>query len=262
MMNWSGCAGVVNEARSEAEKARSAVEAEARERMTAQERARKEGEERAVWEQLAGEAEQGKAALAAELRTLQAAAAQAPPRTTLKLVAQAEAAAADIDIDEASTRALIDTQLTARGWEVDTPTIRYSVGSRPIKGRNMAIAEWPTKSGPADYALFIGTRCIGVVEAKRRNKNVSAQIHQAQRYARGVRFEAGVEAIAGPWPDSGDEKFYVPFVFSANGRPYLKQIETHSGIWFRDTRKAANQQPCLGRLADARRPERDAGNRY
>ena len=156
----------MNEARSEAEKARSAVEVEARERMTAQERARKEAEERAVWEQLAGEAEQGKAALAAELLALQAAAAQVPPRAALKLVTQAAAAAADIDIDEASTRVLIDAQLTARGWEVDTPTIRYSAGSRPIKGRNMAIAEWPTKSGPADYALFTGTRCIGVVEGQ------------------------------------------------------------------------------------------------
>jgi type I restriction enzyme, R subunit len=237
--------GIVSEAQSEAEKARLAVEAEARERMTAQERARQESADRAVWEQLAGEAEQAKAALAAQLEALQAAAVQAVPQTTLKLVAKAEAAADEIDIDEASTRALIDAQLAARGWEVDTPTIRYGAGSRPVKGRNMAIAEWPTKSGPADYALFTGTRCIGVVEAKRRNKNVSAHIDQAQRYARGLRFEEGVEAIGGPWQDSGDDRFHVPFVFSANGRPYLKQIETHSGIWFRDTRKAVNHRRAL-----------------
>ena len=30
----------------------------------------------------------------------------------------------------------------------------------------MAIAEWPTASGPADYALFIGTALVGVVEAE------------------------------------------------------------------------------------------------
>ena len=42
----------------------------------------------------------------------------------------------------------------------------------------------------------------------------------------------------------------MPFVFAANGRPFLKQIETESGIWFRDTRRAANQrrQPCAGFL--------------
>jgi type I restriction enzyme, R subunit len=237
--------GVANEARTEAEKARLVAEAEARERMTAQERARKERDDRAIWEQLAGEAEQAKAALAAELQALQSAAAQAVPQGTIQLVAQAAEAAANIDIDEASTRALIDGQLAARGWDVDTQTVRYSAGSRPIKGRNMAIAEWPTKSGPADYALFTGTRLIGVVEAKRRNKNVSSHIDQAQRYARGLRFGEGIEAIGGPWSDSGEDRFYVPFVFSANGRPYLKQIETHSGIWFRDVRKAANHRRAL-----------------
>jgi type I restriction enzyme R subunit len=112
----------------------------------------------------------------------------------------------------------------ARGWEVDTPTLRYSAGVRPAKGRNMAIAEWPTKSGPADYALFSGTRCIAVVEAKRKNKNVSAFIDQAQRYSRGFRFEGGAEAIGDPWVETEEHSFLVPFVFSANGRPYLKQV--------------------------------------
>jgi type I restriction enzyme R subunit len=37
----------------------------------------------------------------------------------------------------------------------------------------------------------------------------------------------------------------VPFVFAANGRSYLKQIETESGIWFRDTRRAANHRRAL-----------------
>jgi type I restriction enzyme R subunit len=237
--------GAVNDALSEAGRARQAAEAEARERMTAEDRAQKERDDRAIWEELAGEAEQAKVALAAELQVLQSAATQATPQTTIKLVAQAEQAAANIDIDETSTRALIDAQLAARGWDVDSQTIRYSAGSRPVKGRNMAIAEWPTKNGPADYALFTGTRFIGVVEAKRRNKNVSAHIDQAQRYARGLRFADGDEAIGGPWLDSGEERFYVPFVFSANGRPYLKQIETHSGIWFRDTRKATNHRRAL-----------------
>jgi len=144
---------------------------------------------------------------------------------TADIVTRAEAAAADINIDEASTRALIDEQLRARGWEVDTLAIRFSAGSRPIKGHNLAIAEWPTKSGPADYALFIGTRCIGVVEAKRRNKNVSSHIDQAERYARGFLFEGGAEAIGEPWPCVGKDRFLVPFLFSANGRPYLKQLE-------------------------------------
>jgi type I restriction enzyme R subunit len=45
----------------------------------------------------------------------------------------------------------------------------------------MAIAEWPTESGPADYALFVGLTCVAVIEAKRKRKNVSAAIDQAER---------------------------------------------------------------------------------
>jgi type I restriction enzyme R subunit len=146
----------LDETRSDAEKARLAAESEARERMSAEERARKEREERAVWEQLASEAENAKAQLSAELLALQAAASQAPAQTMAAIFAQADAAAAEININEASTRTLIDTQLRARGWEVDTQDMRYATGTRPAKGRNMAIAEWPTKSGPADYALFVG----------------------------------------------------------------------------------------------------------
>ena len=105
----------------------------------------------------------------------------------------------------------------------------------------MAIAEWPTASGPADYALFVGTMLVGVVEAKRRRKNVSAAIDQAERYSSGIAADGGDFALAGgPWGEHT-----VPFVFAANGRSYLKQIETESGIWFRDTRRAANHRRAL-----------------
>ena len=119
-------------------------------------------------------------------------------------------------------------------------SLRFAEGSRPIKGRNLAIAEWPTKSGPADYALFCGLTLVGVVEAKRKRKNVSAAIDQAERYSMGLVQQADFAFAGGPWADHK-----VPFVFSANGRSYLKQIETESGIWFRDTRRAANHRRAL-----------------
>jgi type I restriction enzyme R subunit len=50
----------------------------------------------------------------------------------------------------------------------------------------------------------------------------------------------GGELAGGPW-----HGFAVPFVFAANGRPYLRQIETESGIWFRDTRKRTNHRRAL-----------------
>ena len=212
-------------------------------RLSAEERAARAAEEREVWEQLAAEADAAKAGLAIELQGIQHAATQSPTPTA-QIASRAEAAAAKIDIDEASTRVIIDEQLRARGWEADTRHLRYAAGSRPIKGHNLAIAEWPTDSGPADYALFVGLQCIGVVEAKRRNKNVSSCIDQAQRYARGFRFDGPSEAIAGPWID-GQDAYRVPFVFSANGRPYLKQLETESGIWFRDARRPSNHRRAL-----------------
>ena len=106
----------------------------------------------------------------------------------------------------------------------------------------MALAEWPTESGPADYALFAGLTCVGVIEAKRKRKNVSAAIDQAERYSRGFFFRGG-EAAGGPW-----DAFRVPFLYATNGRPYLKQIETESGIWFRDA-KSHQSTARTGRLA-------------
>lgn len=156
-------------------------------------------------------------------------------------IQQATLAGERLSLDEADTRRIIDEQLRLRDWEADTDSLRFSNGTRPAKGRNMAIAEWPTDSGQADYALFIGTKCIAVIEAKRSNKNVSAVIDQAERYSKGFQFNGdAAEPIGGPWND-----LKIPFVFSSNGRPYLKQIETESGIWFRDTRRATNLRRAL-----------------
>ncbi|MHB0704106.1 type I restriction-modification system endonuclease [Roseomonas mucosa] len=222
------------------ERARAEAQEARHEREGAEDRARREADERAVWEQLAQEAEGARLALAAQLAALQAVSVKAPAARKAETIRDAEEAAKAITLDEPATRAIIDRQLRDRGWEADSDTLRYAKGVRPAKGRAMAIAEWPTASGPADYALFIGTRLIAVVEAKRRNKNVSAAIDQAERYSKGFKFQAGAEAAGGPWG-----AYRAPFVFSANGRPYLKQIETESGIWFRDTRKDTNRRRAL-----------------
>jgi type I restriction enzyme, R subunit len=179
------------------------------------------------------------------LEALQAAAAAAPPQATAAIIIQTEVAAAEIDIDEAATRTLIDSHLRARGWDVDTPTLRYSAGVRPTKGRNLAIAEWPTKSGPADYALFVGTRCIAVVGPNARIRMSRPSSIRRSDTRVGFGFEGGAEAIGGPWVETDESAFFVPFVFSANGRPYLKQVETQSGIWFRDARKPSNHRRAL-----------------
>ncbi|MDT8389173.1 MAG: type I restriction-modification system endonuclease [Lentisphaeria bacterium] len=140
-----------------------------------------------------------------------------------------------LKLTEAETRQIIDDQLTAAGWIADSANLRYAKGVRPEKGRNKAIAEWPTASGPADYALFAGMDLIGLVEAKKWEKTVVSDIGQAKRYARDVKIQGEEQFVGGPW-----NAYKVPFLFSTNGRPYLKQLEDQSGIWFLDGRKPTN----------------------
>lgn len=196
----------------------------------AEERHKREAEEREIWEALAKDAER-------QLIEFTERAQRQTPAQRLALAHFATEAADAIDLDEQATRALIDHQLRDSGWEADSSDLKYSKGVRPAKGRHMAIAEWPTKSGPADYALFVGEQCVGVIEAKRYRKNVSAAIDQAERYSKGLDWTANSHV----W----EEQYYIPFVFSTNGRPYLKQLETESGIWFRDVRLAQNHRRAL-----------------
>ncbi|WP_167616664.1 type I restriction-modification system endonuclease [Maribellus sediminis] len=140
-----------------------------------------------------------------------------------------------IEMSESETRRLIDEQLRAAGWEVDTPTINFKLhGSLPEKGKNKAIAEW--KVGPkwADYALFIGTELYGLVEAKKYEHDISTDLGQSKIYAEYAEEKEEV-ALLGKWGD-----YKAPFLFSTNGRPYLDQLKTKSGIWFLDVREKYN----------------------
>lgn len=143
-------------------------------------------------------------------------------------------------LTEAQTRAIIDEQLRKVGWEADTENLRYSKGTRPQKGKKIAIAEWPVKptktaDDRADYALFVDEQLIGIIEAKAYEKNVYAIIdNQCHEYAKNIKDE-DEKYCMGKW-----QSYKVPFVFATNGRPYLKQIETESGIWFQDLRKESN----------------------
>lgn len=141
---------------------------------------------------------------------------------------------------EAETRYLIDEQLRKVGWEVDTEKLRYSKGTRPAKGHNIAIAEWPTDStvgnkGYVDYALFVGTQLVATVEAKAIHKDIPSVIdYQCKDYSRNIR-AADAQYQIGSWG-----KFKVPFTFATNGRPYLEQYDTKSGVWFLDLRQPDN----------------------
>ena len=140
---------------------------------------------------------------------------------------------------------MIDTQLRKVGWEADTENLRYCKGIRPQKGKNLAIAEWPTLSsagnkGRADYALFAGEKLVAVIEAKAEHKDIPSVIdYQCKEYAQNIRPEDEKYVIT-TWG-----KYKAPLVFATNGRPYLAQLETKSGIWFLDLRESANMPKAL-----------------
>ncbi len=199
--------------------------------------------EQAFWEQMAAEVDAEKQTLERKLATQQAAAIAQPAKQISTLVAKSNEAAQKIELDEAATRKLIDHQLRQAGWTVDSQELRFSKGTRPERGKHLAIAEWPTATGPADYVLFVGLVPMATVEAKRKNLNVSAALQQAARYARGFTPSDETEMHAMNWGTQSE--FRLPFIFSANGRPYLRQIETESGIWFRDLRRPDNLSRAL-----------------
>ena len=175
-----------------------------------------------------------------ELQTLQSEGAQKTETQVQQTIAFSKTASSQVDLTEADTRKMIDQQLVAAGWDADTSEIRYAKGVRPEKGKNKAIAEWPTTRGPADYVLFNGLTAIAVIEAKRKNIDVYGAIDQAKRYSRGFAPDDTCETAGGPW-----DKFNVPFVFATNGRPFLRQMENQSGIWFCDVRRSQNLRKPL-----------------
>ncbi len=179
------------------------------------------------------------------VRDANAAAAVSPEVAKETRKKQARKAAKQRIRTEAETRYLIDEQLRKVGWEADTQNLRYSKGTRPEKGRNIAIAEWPTDStvgnkGYADYALFVDKRMVATIEAKAIHKDIPSVIdYQCKEYSGNIR-EKDAQYQIDTWGS-----YKVPFTFATNGRPYLEQYDTKSGVWFLDLRRPDNAPRAL-----------------
>jgi type I restriction enzyme R subunit len=197
-------------------------------------------DERSFWEQTAAEAEVEKVKLQQRLAELQSEAATRPASQRSSIVNASNLAATQVELDEHATRLIVDAQLRQAGWEADTDRMTFSKGTRPEKGRNLAIAEWPTAAGPADYVLFLGLEPVAAIEAKRRNKNVSAALQQSARYSTGFDPTLATMTPSGQWGN-----YKLPLLFSTNARPFLRQLHTHSGVWFRDARRSTNLARAL-----------------
>lgn len=84
---------------------------------------------------------------------------------------------------EAKARQQIDEKLTQAGWAVQDMK-RLNLG----EAVGVAVREYPTDSGPADYVLFVNREAMGVIEAKRdeAGENITATETQTERYANAI----------------------------------------------------------------------------
>jgi len=81
---------------------------------------------------------------------------------------------------EQSARQNIDRMLLKAGWIVqDYRKIDFSAGD------GIAVREYPTDSGPADYMLLVNKKPVGVIEAKRKDEGhrITKVEEQSVRYA-------------------------------------------------------------------------------
>src|SRR5205823_12995888 len=96
---------------SEAYRAKAAAADGEAARLAAETGAKGAAEERALWEQLAAEAEAARNQLSQQLASLQAAAEASPAAEQQQVLQFAQVAAEAISLDEGETRALIDERL-------------------------------------------------------------------------------------------------------------------------------------------------------
>jgi type I restriction enzyme R subunit len=110
----------------------------------------------------------------------------------------------------------IDPRLIRADWHIAPFHVEVDSSS----WHEVAVEEYATANGPADYALCDGGRVHAVVEAKKVTLGPQGVLIQAERYSKGI----------GQLPRYQKE-FGVPFLYSTNGEV----------IWFHDVRDGLNR---------------------
>lgn len=118
---------------------------------------------------------------------------------------------------ERKTRLMrVDPKLHILGWKMVAfnPDLDLSACTAH------AITEYPTDEGPADYALALNGRIVGIIEAKKLSLGPQNVLTQAERYARSL-----------PPSELNFNGLRAPFLYSTNGEV----------IWFHDVRSPASR---------------------
>jgi type I restriction enzyme R subunit len=116
-----------------------------------------------------------------------------------------------MESERRTRKSRIDPKLKALGWRV----VPFDASTSLTALDGCAIEEYPTENGPADYALCLDGRILGVVEAKKLTLGPQNVLTQAERYSRGCSTSL-----------LNYDGCRVPFLYSTNGEV----------IWFHDVR--------------------------
>ncbi len=132
---------------------------------------------------------------------------------------------------EEQARQIIDDKLRQSGWGIqDMQDLNLTAASA------LAVREFPTSSGEADYALFIDGSLVGVVEAKREEKgeSITDVELQSSRYANStfkwfhneykIRFAYETTDKLIRFTDYNDEKYRSRPVFSFHRPETLRAL--------------------------------------
>src|SRR5713101_208207 len=127
------------------------------------------------------------------------------------------------DSEWLTRKQLIDPKLKAAGWRV----VPFNSARSLSAYDRSAIEEYPTDNGPADYALCVSGKILGIVEAKKLTLGPQNVLTQAERYSKGVTHSP-----------SNFRGYRVPFLYSTNGEI----------IWHHDIRDPLSRSRTITRF--------------
>lgn len=132
---------------------------------------------------------------------------------------------------EQKAREIIDKKLEQSGW-----IIQEAQKINLFAGLGVAVREFPTSTGPVDYALFLEGIPVGIVEAKRDDvgENITEVERQDSRYANStfkwvqsdyrIRFAYEATSILTRFTDYDDVKYRSRSVFSFHQPQELQRL--------------------------------------
>ncbi|TSA56965.1 DEAD/DEAH box helicase, partial [bacterium] len=121
---------------------------------------------------------------------------------------------------EQIARDKIDKMLVVSGWKVQgRKAIDWSAGI------GIAVREYPTDIGPADYVLFVDKKPLGVIEAKPETEGYRLTVHesQAEAYAQAQLKYVNNDVLAFVYESTGEITRFTNF---RDPKPRARQVFT------------------------------------